>query len=340
VNSASLKTKAPSKIIITGEHSVVYGMPAIVTAINRFAYAEIVPKPSRRVSLQLADLKERVSSTFSTLRQLKERLIENYRLCMNGSREISKVLQRPTDLFQFAMVCLFDMFQLPLQKGFHMRVHSEIPIGCGMGSSAATIVSVIKALSLFLKLEIKPEWLYKLSIEAERLQHGFSSGVDSYVCLNGGSVHFQKGTARSLVLPNFSFFLINTGKPEATTGECVMQVAKGFKTSSIWQEFGHIAKLLEEALGAANTSMLHYLVEANHKLLVQLGVVPNRVQSFISELSSEGIAAKICGAGAVRGNNGGVVMAFAKEPPIALCEKYGYQLILAQAEPQGAGLAL
>jgi mevalonate kinase len=340
LNSIALRAKAPSKIIITGEHAVVYGMPAIVTAINRFAYAEIVSKPSRQVSLQLADLKERVSSTFSTLRELKMRLVDNYRLFMNGSLQISKVLQKPTDLFQFAVVCLFDMFQIPLQKGFHLNVRSEIPIGCGMGSSAATIVSTIQALALFLKLEIKPEWLYSLSVEAERLQHGFSSGVDAYVSLNGGCVRFQGAKATPISLPKSSFFLINTGRPESMTGECVSHVAKGFKTSAIWQEFGHLAVLFEEALKTANSAVLNHLIRANHALLVRIGVVPKKVQSFISELETLQIAAKTCGAGAVRGERGGVVMAIAEKAPYELCAKYGYEIIDASAELQGASLAV
>lgn len=338
--SSSLTTIAPAKIILTGEHSVVYGMPAIVTAVNRFAYAQIAPKASAGVSLTLADFKQRVSSTMDTLRQLKERLIDSYRLCLNGTLQIRQVLQRPAELFQFTMISLLDAFQMQLQKGFHLKIHSEIPIGCGMGSSAATIVSVIQALAHFLKLDIKPEWLYKLSIEAERLQHGFSSGIDSYISLHGGCARFQDGKAQAIGLPPFSFYLINTGQPASSTGECVMHVAKHFKTSSIWQEFGEIAALIEEALSQTTISCLQPLMQFNHRLLVQLGVVPQKVQAFISDLEQNGLAAKICGAGSIYGEGGGVVLALAQEPPLALCRQYGYELMQAEPEPRGARLAI
>lgn len=329
---------APAKIILTGEHSVVYGMPAIVTAVNRFAYAEIAAATSPLISLTLADLKQKASSTFGALRHLRNRLLESYHQCLNGTLSIRQVLQKPAELFQFTLINLIDTFQMQIKKGFDIKVRSDIPIGCGMGSSAATIVSVIQALTHFLKLDIKPEWLYRLSIEAEKLQHGFSSGVDSYISLNGGCAYFQNGKARPLIFPNLSLYIINTGSPANSTGEAVMGVASRFKTSSIWKEFEAIAIQIEQSLTKASTTCLSQLIRINHQLLKQIGVVPDKVQHFISDLENEGVSAKICGAGAIRGDNGGIVLALAEKAPTELCQKYGYSLIEAQGESQGARL--
>ncbi len=331
---------APAKIILTGEHSVVYGQPAIVTAVNRFAYAEILPGVSGDICLTLDDLKQKASSTIRALRIMKERLLESYRLCLKGQLSILEVLQKPSEIFQFALISLIDTFQMEIQKGFHINLHSDIPIGCGMGSSAATLVSVIRALSSFLGLEIKQEWLHKLSVEAERLQHGHSSGVDSYISLNGGCVHFQEGKARNLNINNLSLFIVNTGKPKTTTGECVMKVASQFKESSIWGDFGDIATQLEQVLSLDDITALKQIISQNHRLLVQLGVVPKKVQSFISDVENMGGAAKICGAGAIAGDSSGVLLTVGENPPHELAAKYGYSVIQAEGESLGARLVV
>lgn len=331
-----LTAVAPAKIILTGEHSVVYGMPAIVTAVNRFAYAKIAATASPRINLTLADLKQKASSTFGALRSLRNRVLESYHECLNGKLTIRQVLQKPAELFQFALINLIDTFQMQVKKGFDIKVHSEIPIGCGMGSSAATIVSVIQALANFLKIDMKPEWLYKLSLEAEKLQHGLSSGVDSYISLNGGCARFQNGQATPLIFPQLSLYIVNTGSPASSTGEAVMHVASRFKTSPIWKEFETVATQIEKAL--TSYSCLQRLIRINHELLTYIGVVPKKVQNFISELQKEGASAKICGAGAVHGENGGIVLALADKSPLELCKKYGYSLIEAQGENQGARL--
>ncbi len=328
--------QAPAKIILTGEHAVVYDQPAIVTAVNRFAYAEIVPGASTDICLSLNDLKHKASTTLRALRIMKERLLESYRLCLKGQLSIRDVLQKPSELFQFALISLIDTFQMEIQKGFHINLRSDIPIGCGMGSSAATVVSVIRALSSFLGLELKPEWLHKLSMEAERLQHGYASGVDSYVSLNGGCVRFQQGKAIPLDINNLSLYIVNTGKPKTTTGECVMQVASKFRESSIWNEFGGLAREIEKALTSENQYQLKELIRQNHLLLVRLGVVPERVQAFIGEVVANGGAGKICGAGAISGDTSGVLLVIADAPPNDIANKYGYTLIEAEGEKVGA----
>ncbi|MCE5294881.1 MAG: mevalonate kinase [Chlamydiales bacterium] len=327
---------APAKIILTGEHSVVYGQPAIVTAVNRFAYAEILPGSTPDICVSLKDLKQKASSTIRALRILRERLLESYRLCLKGQLSIREVLHKPQELFQFALISLIDTFQMEIQKGFQINLHSDIPMGCGMGSSAATLVCVIRALSSFLGLELKPEWLHKLSMEAERLQHGHSSGVDSYISLNGGCVRFQQGKAVNLDIQNLSLFIINTGRPKTTTGQCVMQVAANFKESDIWNDFGDLAGHIEEALLEDNLQELKHLISQNHRLLVAIGVVPQKVQAFIGEIEATGGAAKICGAGAIGGDSSGVLLAICDSPPHALASKYGYSVLAVEKESLGA----
>lgn len=327
--------QAPAKIIITGEHAVVYKKPCIVTAVNCFAHTTIRPAFSSDICLTLFDFRQKAQSTIKALRILKERLLQSYHLCMQGQLSIREVLNKPAELFQFALISLIDTFQMELTKGLHIDVRSDIPIGCGMGSSAATIVSVIGALMKYLKLEIKEEWMHRLSVEAERLQHGFSSGVDSYVSLHGGCLKFQQAAAEKLTLPHFGFYIVNTGTPKSTTGDAVMHVAKLFKTSSIWSEFEALCLEIESALACENIAEFHSLIHKNHLLLERLEVVPEKVRSFIKKLNEAGFVAKICGAGAIAGDNAGVVLVLGEKPPSALCHEFGYSILELQAESGG-----
>jgi mevalonate kinase len=77
------------------------------------------------------------------------------------------------------------------------------------------------------------------------------------------------------------------------------------------------------------------LIRENHRLLVQIGVVPEKVQRFISAVEARGGAAKICGAGAISGNAGGTLLLLAEELPQGLCEQYGYAADPVRGDPLG-----
>ena len=60
------------------------------------------------------------------------------------------------------------------------------------------------------------------------------------------------------------------------------------------------------------------------------------MREFISEVENTGAAAKICGAGAVGGDKGGIVMVCSEQAPKQLCDKYGYNIVSVRGEPLGA----
>ena len=64
-------------------------------------------------------------------------------------------------------------------------------------------------------------------------------------------------------------------------------------------------------------------------------MVPGQVGDFVAEVEQAGAAAKVCGAGAVAGDSGGMVLVAASEPPTELCAKYGYELMTVRPDPLG-----
>ncbi len=331
-----MKAIAPGKLILSGEHAVVYGKPALVMAVDRSAESEIIPDSSDNISFDLQDLQQTGSFTLRALQELKSRVMRNYRQFLEGQLGIRDVLYKPVELFQFAFITILDGLHLKLANGMKIQLHSNIPIGCGMGSSAATVLCVLRAIGHYFRVEFRPEWYLKYSVETENMQHGHASGVDSYISLNGGYARFQQGQATRLPMPQFPMHLVHTGVPDTTTGECVARVREQFGQSQIWDEFEAQVNSMEKALAENDLEHIQQNIRDNQRLLTRIGVVPEKVQSFIAELEKQGSAGKVCGAGAVGGDKGGIVLVASDKAPTELCQKFGYELMSVRGEPLGA----
>lgn len=333
-----MRAVAPGKLILTGEHAVVYGRPALAMAVNRNAQAFItMAGADETVSFDLPNLQVGTESfTLRALREFHGRVLRNYEEFQAGRLSIREVVRKPVDLFQFAFVTIMDGLHLKMGGGVHVRLNSNIPIGCGMGSSAATILSVLRGLGHYYRVDFRPEWYSRYSLEVENMQHGKASGLDTYVSMHGGCVRFQNGEAQELPLPRMPLYIVNTGTPASTTGEAVASVARriGAK-SALWENFEAVANHMQKALLHDDLKAFQKTMRDNHRLLNEIGVVPGRVAEFVSEVETAGAAAKICGAGAVAGDAGGMVLVAAKTTPAALCAKYGYELMTVRPDPLG-----
>jgi len=330
-----MKAIAPGKLILSGEHAVVFGRPALAMAIDRSAQSVITASPGDQISFNLVDLHSSESFTLRALRDMQQRVLRNYRLFLNGEIGIREVIYKPIELFEYAFINILDGLHLKLTEGINIQTKSDIPIGCGLGSSAATVLSAARAVGHYFRVEFRPDWYYRYSIEAEKLQHGYPSGVDSYISVHGGCALFREGQARSVPLPRFNLYLVNTGTPEASTGECVVSVREHHEKDRIWSDFEGVTLGLEDSLRKNNMEDIRRLIQENNKLLIRIGVVPEKVQRFIASIETMGGSAKICGAGSIRGNNGGMVLVVDDQPPAKLCEEYGYTITSVRGDPLG-----
>jgi len=209
------------------------------------------------------------------------------------------------DLCCFLVGYVFDKFKI--RNGIKLSIKSTIPIGVGFGSSAALIVSLLKSLNSLFNMNLRQEEFYKVAVKAENLIHGNSSGIDIQASMIGGCNYFCDDVV-PINLNKFEFFSIFTGKPEISTGESVEKVTKLLKISDRLQMFKNIVLELKTALENKDLLKAIIQIKKNHFLLKELGVVPKRVQNFIKEVEFSGGAAKICGSGAVAGDNAGIVI--------------------------------
>ncbi len=332
-----MKVFAPGKLILSGEHAVVYGQPALAMAVNRYVIATAKPHILPGVSFDLSDLAYQRRLSFSALSLLKKRLKKNYERFIQGDFKIYDVLQKPFELAQVALMLFVEMLNIKLTQGIKIHLQSDIPMGCGMGSSAATILSLMHAIAAHLEMDVPHDLLFRLGLQAENMQHGFSSGLDLRISLHGGCLYLKDGETFSRAIPQMKMFLVNTGTPETTTGECVSAVASYFKESSIAKDFSSATHALDQALQKNHWEESLRAIAENHFLLTKIGVVPERIQKFISEIELQSGAAKICGAGAVRGDTAGVVLVFTEEEELLklLCENYRYEILPVMGETRG-----
>ncbi|QHI69356.1 mevalonate kinase [Tichowtungia aerotolerans] len=330
-----MKAIAPGKLILSGEHSVVYDRPAVAMAIDRSVVATIEDADDDQVSFDLPDIQEHDSFTMLALQDFKRRAQTNYRLFLDGKLGIRDVLYKPVDLFKFGFITLLDGLHRSLDSGIVIQLKSNLPVGSGLGSSAAAVLSELRAVGHYLRVDFKPEWAYEFSLESEKLQHGHPSGVDSYISLYGGCAAFEQGKARSVPLPRMKMYLVETGSPETTTGECVVNVKQRFENDKIWSDFESVTREVESAVRENNDALMRSLLRENHRLLCRIGVVPQKVQQFVADVEAAGGAAKICGAGSTKGERGGVVLVLADFMPSALAEKYGYTVSPVRGDPLG-----
>lgn len=318
-------SRAPAKLILSGEHAVVHGHPALAVAVNMDLSVELQPNATDHIEVAFPDFFDPCTCRLDQLDTLKRRLDERHKEFLHGTRAIENLLDGPADICFYACALHRAIYPDTLTRGIYLRYHADFPLGGGMGGSAALIAATLSGLAQATGTTLsRSEW-YERTCHIERLVHGRPSGIDPYVVVYGGGVRFQAGqpTACIIALPALDW--VYTGTPEAHTGECVAVVAKRFPAEhTIWTEFANITCELETALGEGDPRRITKAIQKNHRLLVELGVVPPRVQDFVKEIESQGGAAKICGAGSIRGPCGGALWVWQDPDLETRCEAYNY----------------
>lgn len=295
---------APGKIILSGEHAVVYGSPALALAVDR--HMRIHYRPDRLPRLSWHTQERTHVLGLDKLASLRRRLDNHFERYLRGELPITRILQKPAELAFYAVDMARVLSGLDVRPQGSLSIDSDIPIGAGMGSSAALIAALLK---LFGHFDDRDELIRQVR-HCERLQHGRGSIIDAAAVCSGGAVRVQGEQVESLALPEQGsgdgFYWLFTGTPASSTGACVDQVRRNFADSPIWGEFRDITEAFESAL-MQGESLLEP-IRANHRLLTRIGVVPAPLQRLAEQVEQAGGAAKVCGAGAVSGDQGGLML--------------------------------
>lgn len=324
----SLAVSAPGKLILMGEHAVVYGRPALVAAIDLRLRVRL--SPADRVILDLPGLDHSEHLSWGEVRAYAAAARERWSTYSINPGPSTFQEMRGEDPAHVVKAALGEAVELLGEPaaGLSLRVDSDLPIGSGFGSSAATAVAVLAGFFSWMQAPADLGQIERLALEVERRQHGHPSGVDGATILRGGVLWARRGPegleiepvrARSPLLSRLRVY--DTGTPPEATGAVVAAVrgrreADPAGIEAVLDRIEAAAVELRALLEREEEDReraLHLIREAQACLEV-LGVVPGEVRAAVREIEAAGGAAKVSGAGSLAGPGAGSLLVYHPDP--------------------------
>lgn len=271
---------APGKIILFGEHFVVYGMKAVLCSIDK------------RITATSQFIDEKVIRIRSSLGESE--------INIDSSNNLEKVQQK--FMKPFFYVAQRAIKENSSKSGIELVLESEIPTGVGLGSSSAACVAATASVNgLFCKLSKND--VMKIAVQAERIIFEQNSGADSSVSTFGGLVSYDlKNGFENISSRNDLRFIISNSAQVHNTQDVVRQV-RNFKEKNN-DLFNKLCKLEIDIVDNAMSSLrendlnkLGSLMLKNHDLLKQIGISTKKIDLLVEEAKKTSYGAKITGAG-------------------------------------------
>jgi mevalonate kinase len=276
-----VKASAPGKIILFGEHAVVYGRPALAVPVTQ-VHADVEVSDSSRAGIWIDAPDINVHAELNTL---------------PSDHPIAAVIHN----FLF----LWRISQFP---SLDIKITSTIPVAAGLGSGAAVTVALLRALSSHLGHPMTDEEVNAFAYEIEKLHHGTPSGIDNTVVTYAGPVYFIKAQPVETfrVGQPFTIVIGDTGI-SAPTKESVADVRRLWindksRWETIFDKIGEISFTARRAIEAGKSEMLGELMNENHALLQKMTVSSPELDRLVETARDAGATgAKLSGGG--RGGN-------------------------------------
>ena len=289
---------ACAKIILCGEHAVVYGRPAIALPLPHLrTYAEIRARHGR-LEIRATDI--------------------NHVVYMPTHPPTQQ--ERPHPLALIAYLTCEHLRVRPPQA--LLTIRSDFPVGSNLGSGAAVSIAVARCLAAYFRQALSPEAASELAFVVERQHHGTPSGIDNTVIAYEQAVRFVKGEApqvlRDVTVRNLPVVIGDSGESTPTRVPVgVVRAAWEAEPARLEARFDAIAEQVRAAhaaLSARDLPDLGAAMNANHALLRQLNVS----SEMLDRLCDSARAAGAWGAKMSGGGRGGNMLALARDAAHAI----------------------
>ena len=296
------------KVILLGEHAVVYGSHAIAAPISLAIQARVEDAPE---GIHLIVPQWGIEEEIQRGKNYKYSIYNSLHMILNSLRLLDQNM---------------NLFVLP-----------QIPRAMGLGGSAALAVAIIRALSEHFKLGLSDEEVNKLAYESEKIVHGTPSGIDNTMATYGKFILYRKDTPpmfQEVVVPKPLPIVIGLSGVEGLTLKMVRQVRQAWeKNKPLYDQiFKQIDDLTIQAVGAIqeyDLEKLGYLMNINQGLLNALQVSSWELEELVEIARNNGaLGAKLTG-----GGGGGAIIALCPDNAdqvVDAMEKAGYRGIITE----------
>jgi len=296
-----IRVSAPGKIYLAGEHAVVYGYPGILAAVDlRLA---VLAEKSQRLVFEGEEL--RIEEVISDAERAEELWREG-----KEKSDFSELFSWMKTRFRRVVLGMV-LKELGISEPVSLKLAGTRLWGVGLGSSAALALSVCLAVAELFGKKLRKERLNEIAFKIERLAHGSPSGGDNTAICWGGFLRFQKGVFERIELDfRPELLLVNTGKPERTTGELVQavrQLPEDFRNPRL-ERIGKITDGIIQRLREHDMEGVAELMRENQKILAEFGLSTPKIDRVCRLAEEAGGAGKLSGAG-----GGGIVVCWSPD---------------------------
>ena len=269
------KASAPGKVILFGEHFVVYGVKAILCAIDKRVTVTSEKTQSKKISIK------------SNIDYLE----------LEPNKPLSEI-NSPLKPFYF----LADKMLQNQNVGIEINIESDIPLGVGLGSSSACCVAGAASITKLFG-DVSKERILELAIEAEKTIFQNTSGADCTVCTYGGIMEYDKKNGFSKIESESNFHLVIANSNMEHSTDTIVKRVKQFRDENEKEFFklcNNETKLVEEVLELLkknNITELGQKINQNQEYLEAIGVSNEKLRDMIQVGQKSSLGAKITGAG-------------------------------------------
>lgn len=280
---------APGKTILFGEHAVVYNEPAIAGAINKRATVKIRESDQKYSILKSNDLK--------------------FEAKLNTRKKTYILKKGKPGIIRYVLESVYRAHD---HSSIEIDLSLAIPIGSGLGSSAAVTVATLAALHQYHGKKVKKNFLAKQAHEVELKVQGIASSLDTSISTFGGLIYLSRDKKIIKFKNNLnSSFVIGYTTKHGNTGRMVksVRILKNNYPNIINPIIKSIGQITDEAkLAIINNdyNKLAELMNINQGLLDSIGVNTNELSRMVYIARKHGaLGSKLTGAG-----GGGSILAF------------------------------
>lgn len=274
---------APGKVILFGEHFILYGCPAISMAINLYSNVAVEPREDGilRIFSRNLNLEMKFSRYEGGARGAREAPLEPVRI---AAGEVLKLAR--------------------LNCGLNIEVDSQIPPAAGLGSSAAIAVSTIASTAELFGLKLTKDEIKELAFPAERFVHGRPSGIDQTTSALGGVIYYEPKSGFQKISAGADFkIVIGDSGTSRSTKEQIAKVKAYMdrhkeRGEEILNEYKSVALRAVNAIKTRDVEELGYLMNENQRLLKEVGASSPILDAIVERAMIGGaLGAKLTGAG-------------------------------------------